>query len=277
MNQTLDTASDGDPFPDHGRSQVDHDRNLAAGIVVSACYRVHPEYRQIFVDAVIPGMKAARKMPGRIDCAFAPDPAPPSVAALLRPWLRHCRWHRFYAQQSRSLSKTEMHAKCREPPGRDRLQDAARQPGELGSRGDSFCQTAAVLGNVVPVDTINLSCDTLEPGFAVWQDARTAVDFGGGDVPACYRKMNTAQALNSVGAPIQVNCGAAVMVTPQANRQPLSDALVALWGTAVPLQPGSCFTGSVVRIQPGYMQALQLNANSFTIERLTAASNDISH
>ncbi|MBI0327294.1 DUF4135 domain-containing protein [Burkholderia plantarii] len=148
---------------------------------------------------------------------------------------------------------------------------------DMENWGNNFCNAAVVQGNVVPVSTINLDYVELEPRFAVWLDPQTAVDFRNGDVPAYYQRMNTADALNSIGAPIQVNYGAAVMVTPQANQQPLSNALVTLWGTAVPLLPSSYFTGSALQIQQGYLQTLQLNANGFTIERLTAASNDISH
>ncbi|UVS97069.1 hypothetical protein [Burkholderia glumae] len=181
----------------------------------------------------------------------------------------------FLLVQLRLLNETEALQNAVSFPGEIdlKMQHIGRE--ELGSWGDNFCQTAVVLGNVVPVDTINLSYNTLEPRFAIWLDAQTAADFRCGDVPAYYQKMNTPQALNSVGAPIQVNYGAAVMATPLASQQPLSDALVTLWGTAAPLLPSSYFTGSVVQIQQTYLQALRQNTNDFATHRLNAAFNDI--
>jgi quinol monooxygenase YgiN len=73
-------------FPDHGQSVADHDKNLATQIVVAAYYRVHPDDRQTFIDAVIPDMTAARKMPGCIYYAFAPDLTDPNAFHLVEGW-----------------------------------------------------------------------------------------------------------------------------------------------------------------------------------------------
>lgn len=73
-------------FPDHGQSIADHDKNLATQIVVSAYYRVHPDDRQTFIDAVIPDMLAARQMPGCIYYAFAPDLTDPNAFHLTEGW-----------------------------------------------------------------------------------------------------------------------------------------------------------------------------------------------
>jgi len=65
---------------------VSHDKTLATQILVSAYYRVHPEDRQIFIDAVIPEMAAAAKLPGCIYYAFAQDLSDPTTFHLTEGW-----------------------------------------------------------------------------------------------------------------------------------------------------------------------------------------------
>ncbi|ANI84074.1 putative quinol monooxygenase [Kosakonia oryzae] len=67
-------------------SSADHDKSPATGIVVSAYYRVHPDDRQTFIDAVVPEMAAARKLPGCIYYAFAQDLADANAFHLLEGW-----------------------------------------------------------------------------------------------------------------------------------------------------------------------------------------------
>jgi quinol monooxygenase YgiN len=86
MNTTASASSYSAQFPDHGQSAADHDKNLPTTIVVTAYYRVHPEDRQIFVDAVIPEMTAARRMQGCIYYAFAPDLTDPNLFHLVEGW-----------------------------------------------------------------------------------------------------------------------------------------------------------------------------------------------
>jgi quinol monooxygenase YgiN len=65
---------------------ADHDKTLPTGILVSAYYRVHPDDRQTFIDAVVPEMIAAQKLPGCIYHAFAQDPTDPNTFHLLEGW-----------------------------------------------------------------------------------------------------------------------------------------------------------------------------------------------
>lgn len=141
--------------------------------------------------------------------------------------------------------------------------------------GDAFRNAAVGLGGVLPAADVNLIYNGLAPKFSIWFDPQTSTDFKAGDVPAYYQKMSTPQALGSSGKPLQVNYGLAVQNTTPVNQQPLSNALVTIWGTAAPLLPSSYFTGNVVQIQRNYLQALQLNAANFTTNRLAAAINDI--
>ncbi|AJY67286.1 hypothetical protein [Burkholderia glumae] len=69
----------------------------------------------------------------------------------------------FLLVQLRLLNETEALQNAVSFPGEIdlKMQHIGRE--ELGSWGDNFCRTAVVLGNVVPVDTINLSYDTLSP------------------------------------------------------------------------------------------------------------------
>lgn len=67
-------------------TSVDHDKTLPTGITVSAYYRVHPGDRQVFIDAVVPEMIAANKMPGCIYYAFSQDLTDPNTFHLLEGW-----------------------------------------------------------------------------------------------------------------------------------------------------------------------------------------------
>lgn len=86
MTTTKLDGSYGSQFADHGRSIADHDKDLPTRIAVSAYYRVHPDDRQLFIDAVIPDMKAAREMKGCIYYAFAPDLLDPNLFHLTEGW-----------------------------------------------------------------------------------------------------------------------------------------------------------------------------------------------
>jgi quinol monooxygenase YgiN len=63
-----------------------HDKTLPTGILVSAYYRVHPEDRQTFIDAVIPEMIAAARIAGCIYYAFAQDLTDANTFHLLEGW-----------------------------------------------------------------------------------------------------------------------------------------------------------------------------------------------
>jgi quinol monooxygenase YgiN len=63
-----------------------HDKIQKTGITVSAYYRVHPEDRQIFIDAVIPEMLAANKMEGCVYYAFSQDLTDENTFHLLEGW-----------------------------------------------------------------------------------------------------------------------------------------------------------------------------------------------
>lgn len=65
---------------------ADHDKSLPTNITVSAYYRVHPEDRQTFIDAVIPDMTAAQAMPGCVYYAFAQDLIDPNTFHLTEGW-----------------------------------------------------------------------------------------------------------------------------------------------------------------------------------------------
>ncbi|TDQ08228.1 putative quinol monooxygenase [Pedobacter metabolipauper] len=63
-----------------------HDKTQTTGITVSAYYKVHPEDRQIFIDAVIPEMTAANKMEGCVYYAFSQDLTDENTFHLLEGW-----------------------------------------------------------------------------------------------------------------------------------------------------------------------------------------------
>ncbi|MGE8047306.1 putative quinol monooxygenase [Pseudomonas monteilii] len=70
----------------HPAAASDHDKTLPTKILVSAYYRVHPDDRQTFIDAVIPEMLAAQKLPGCIYYAFAQDLSNPNNFHLTEGW-----------------------------------------------------------------------------------------------------------------------------------------------------------------------------------------------
>lgn len=67
-------------------TSISHDKTQRTGITVSAYYRVHPEDRQIFIDAVIPDMVAANKLEGCIYYAFSQDLTDENTFHLLEGW-----------------------------------------------------------------------------------------------------------------------------------------------------------------------------------------------
>jgi len=67
-------------------SAGDHDKTAATEILVSAYYRVHPEDRQTFIDAVRPEMQAAQQLPGCVFYAFSQDLVNPDAFHLSEGW-----------------------------------------------------------------------------------------------------------------------------------------------------------------------------------------------
>ncbi|MDM9648583.1 antibiotic biosynthesis monooxygenase family protein [Rhizobium sp. S163] len=65
---------------------ADHDKTLPTNMLVSAYYRVHPDDRQTFIDAVIPDMKAATEIDGCVFYAFAQDLTDPNTFHLVEGW-----------------------------------------------------------------------------------------------------------------------------------------------------------------------------------------------
>ncbi|HEU0126052.1 MAG TPA: antibiotic biosynthesis monooxygenase family protein [Flavobacterium sp.] len=63
-----------------------HDKTEKTEITVSAYYKVHPEDRQLFIDAVIPEMIAANKLEGCIYYAFSQDLTDENTFHLLEGW-----------------------------------------------------------------------------------------------------------------------------------------------------------------------------------------------
>ncbi|MFC0779229.1 putative quinol monooxygenase [Flavobacterium sp. HJSW_4] len=67
-------------------TSTSHDKTQTTEITVSAYYKVHPEDRQIFIDAVIPEMIAANKLEGCIYYAFSQDLTDENTFHLLEGW-----------------------------------------------------------------------------------------------------------------------------------------------------------------------------------------------
>lgn len=63
-----------------------HDKTQTTGITVSAYYKVHPEDRRIFIDAVIPEMIAANELEGCVYYAFSQDLTDENTFHLLEGW-----------------------------------------------------------------------------------------------------------------------------------------------------------------------------------------------
>jgi quinol monooxygenase YgiN len=77
----------------HGVSNS-HDKTLPTNVTVSAYYKVHPDDRQTFIDAVIPEMTAAAKLEGCIYYAFAQDLTDPNTFHLLEGWADEAAYER---------------------------------------------------------------------------------------------------------------------------------------------------------------------------------------
>ncbi|AWO77438.1 putative quinol monooxygenase [Serratia marcescens] len=67
-------------------STGDHDKTQPTEIIVSAYYRVHPDDRQTFIEAVIPEMQAAQQLPGCVFYAFSQDLVNPDAFHLSEGW-----------------------------------------------------------------------------------------------------------------------------------------------------------------------------------------------
>lgn len=67
-------------------SAGDHDKTQPTNVVVSAYYRVHPDDRQTFIDAVKPEMQAAQQLPGCVFYAFSQDLVNPDAFHLSEGW-----------------------------------------------------------------------------------------------------------------------------------------------------------------------------------------------
>lgn len=67
-------------------SAGDHDKTQPTNVVVSAYYRVHPDDRQTFIDAVKPEMQAAQQLPGCVFYAFSQDLVNPDAFHLSKGW-----------------------------------------------------------------------------------------------------------------------------------------------------------------------------------------------
>ena len=67
-------------------TSTNHDKTQATAITVSAYYRVHPNHRQTFINAVIPEMIAANQLEGCIYYAFSQDLTDENTFHLLEGW-----------------------------------------------------------------------------------------------------------------------------------------------------------------------------------------------
>jgi quinol monooxygenase YgiN len=67
-------------------TSTSHDKTQPTAITVSAYYRVHPNDRQTFIDAVIPEMIAANQLEGCIYYAFSQDLTDENTFHLLEGW-----------------------------------------------------------------------------------------------------------------------------------------------------------------------------------------------
>ena len=67
-------------------SAGDHDKTQPTEIIVSAYYRVHPDDRQTFIDAVKPEMQAAQQLPGCVFYACSQDLVNPDAFHLSEGW-----------------------------------------------------------------------------------------------------------------------------------------------------------------------------------------------
>ncbi|MGR5945301.1 putative quinol monooxygenase [Enterobacter sp. C4G1] len=67
-------------------SAGDHDKTESTEIIVSAYYRVHPDDRETFIEAVRPEMLAAQQLPGCVYYAFSQDLVNPDAFHLSEGW-----------------------------------------------------------------------------------------------------------------------------------------------------------------------------------------------
>jgi Domain of unknown function (DUF4135) len=145
---------------------------------------------------------------------------------------------------------------------------------EIGNGwGANFLVAALAAAGSAPA--LNLGYDAIAPKFAFWFDPRTAADFAAGDIPTYYQKMDTPQALNSVGDFVPVTYDSAIQATAAVSQQPLANALVTLWGTPPPLLPATYLTGNAFQILRDYLNALHLNVGNFRRTREAAGAVDI--
>lgn len=87
LRESMDTLAAQRAFTDGHISTIgDHDKTQPTEVVVSAYYRVHPEDRQTFIDAVKPEMQAAQQMAGCVYYAFSQDLLNPDVFHLSEGW-----------------------------------------------------------------------------------------------------------------------------------------------------------------------------------------------
>ncbi|QZN94379.1 putative quinol monooxygenase [Symbiopectobacterium purcellii] len=71
----------------HIFSAGDHDKTQSTKIIVSAYYRVHPDDRQTFINAVKPEMQAAQRLSGCVFYAFSQDLVNPDAFHLSEGWV----------------------------------------------------------------------------------------------------------------------------------------------------------------------------------------------
>lgn len=62
-------------------------RDTPTAIVYNSYYRVHPDDRQLFVDAVVPHLEYTANLPGCVFYVFAADLLDPNVIHLSEGWV----------------------------------------------------------------------------------------------------------------------------------------------------------------------------------------------
>jgi quinol monooxygenase YgiN len=65
---------------------ISHTKTDPTGRVISSYYRVHPDDRQKFIDAVVPHLETTAAQPGCIYYVFAQDIADPDAFHLSEAW-----------------------------------------------------------------------------------------------------------------------------------------------------------------------------------------------
>ncbi|MEV0071648.1 antibiotic biosynthesis monooxygenase family protein [Amycolatopsis sp. NPDC050768] len=74
-------------------------RDTPTKIVFNAYYRVHPDDRQKFVDAVVPHLSFAAESPGCLFYVFAADLLDPATIHLSEGWVDQEAVDRFHASE----------------------------------------------------------------------------------------------------------------------------------------------------------------------------------